>query len=298
MDNTTTAALLTILRQKLVPATQLAEVAEEHGDADRLLHELLDDVGGRELFPAEPALDVEGELDAARRDLDAWQDEGIRVVNVFDAQYPLNLRSVHDRPALLLIRGEIERRDETAVAVVGTRKASTEGLARATKLATQLVEAGHVVVSGLAAGIDTAAHTGAMQAGGRTVAVIGTGHRHSFPKPNTQLQQHLSETSAVISQFWPDQGPRPWTFPLRNAVMSGFALATVVVEASYTSGARIQARLALEHGRPVFMLQSLVDMHDWAKKYAERPGVYVISSTDEVVDKLSRLYPSELVAAS
>jgi DNA processing protein len=97
----------------------------------------------------------------------------------------------------------------------------------------------------------------------------------------------------VLSQFWPGQDPRKWTFPQRNAVMSGFARATVVVEASKTSGARMQARLAREHGRPVFLLSSLLE-HDWARDYRDRSGVYVVDEGAEVVDRLERLYADEL----
>ena len=283
-----------MLERKLVPATQLAEAAEEHGDAVGLLHEL---TMPSELIP-EDHVDIEEELAAGVRRVEEWQARGIQVLTVFDAGYPLNLRTVHDRPAVLTCRGQLDERDATSVAIVGTRRATDHGAARANKLATQLAESGYVIVSGLAAGIDTAAHTGALAAGGRTVAVIGTGLDHAYPKQNAKLQHRLSDESAVLSQFWPDQGPRPWTFPLRNTVMSGFALATVVVEASKTSGARMQARIALEHGRPVFLLQSLVDEHEWAQSYAERPGVYVVASTDVVVERLERLYSSELVVGS
>jgi DNA processing protein len=152
-------------------------------------------------------------------------------------------------------------------------------------------------VSGLAAGIDSAAHRAALDAGARTIAVIGTGLHHTFPKENAELQDRLCGEHAVISQFWPDQGPRKHTFPMRNAVMSGIARATVVVEASFTSGARMQARLALEHGRPVVLLKSLLDAHEWAREYAELPGVYVVEHIAEVVDQLDGLYSPRLSLA-
>jgi DNA processing protein len=123
--------------------------------------------------------------------------------------------------------------------------------------------------------------------------VIGTGQHHSFPKQNVELQERLSQEHAVISQFWPDQGARPWTFPQRNAVMSGLARATAVIEASHTSGAKMQARLALEHGRPVFLLRSLLE-HRWAQNYAERPGTYVVDGAEEIVEELDRLYSDDL----
>jgi len=176
---------------------------------------------------------------------------------------------------------------------VGTRRASSAGLERARQIAHQLVEARYVVVSGLAAGIDTASHVATLEAGGRTIAVIGTGLQHAFPKQNADLQRRLGEESAVLSQFEPGQEARKWTFPMRNAVMSGIARATVVVEATYTSGARMQARLALEHGRPVVLMESLLE-HEWARDYAERPGVRVVAEVAEVVDHLDRLYARDL----
>jgi len=193
---------------------------------------------------------------------------------------------------MLFVRGALLPSDERSIAVVGTRKPTDDGLARAVKMARRMVDAGYVVVSGLAAGIDTAAHRAALDADGRTIAVVGTGLRHCFPRENAELQAHLGKTSAVVSQFWPEQGPRPWTFPARNAVMSGFARATVVIEASQTSGARMQARLALEHGRPVFLLRSLME-HRWAQSHAERPGTHVIDTADQVIEILDREYATD-----
>jgi DNA processing protein len=171
---------------------------------------------------------------------------------------------------------------------VGTRSASRRGLLAATDFASELSSSGFTVVSGLAAGIDTAAHEATLNTGGRTIAVIGTGLRKSYPAKNASLQSRLSEESAVISQFWPDAPPTRTSFPMRNVVMSGIALATVVIEASGESGARMQARLALEHGRPVFLLRSLLE-HEWARDYAERAGTHVVSSPSEVIAGLERL---------
>jgi DNA processing protein len=151
-----------------------------------------------------------------------------------------------------------------------------------------LTSAGYVVVSGLAAGIDTAAHEAALATGGRTVAVIGTGLRHSYPPQNAQLQRRIAAEGAVVSQFWPEQPPTRLSFPRRNAVMSGCALGTVVVEASPRSGARLQTRLALAHGRPVFLWRALLDQ-PWALELAQRPGVYVIDEPGQIVETVERL---------
>jgi DNA processing protein len=190
-----------------------------------------------------------------------------------------------------MTKGETNVDDRLGIAIVGARKASDKGRRRAYELAHTLAERGVTVVSGLAAGIDTAAHTGALAAGGRTVAVIGTGLRRFYPAANRELQEEIARTGMVLSQFLPDAPPTKHSFPMRNAVMSGYAGATVVVEAAWKSGARMQARLALEHGRPVFLLDSLLE-HDWAHEYAKRPGVSIVSTADEVGERLSEVVAS------
>lgn len=291
MSTRETAGVLAIMarRDPELPWNRLAGAIEEEGSALGLL-ERLESAAGEQLFTVD---EKRVTLDELEDHVNEWETEGIRLVTVLDEQYPVNLRMVHDRPPVLFLRGQLEADDERSVAVVGTRKASPWGLEQSRAIARALVEAGYVVVSGLAAGVDTAAHTAALDAGGRTLAVIGTGLREYFPAANRSLQDRLGAEHAVISQFWPGQGARKWTFPQRNAVMSGFARATVVVEASHTSGAKMQARLALEHGRPVFLLRSLME-HAWAQKYREHPSVYVVEQGAEVVEHLQRLYSAQL----
>jgi DNA processing protein len=285
------AAVLALMARRKVEWNRLAGSIEEFGSALRLLEDL-EEANDPRLFAVESA---EVTLDQLEERVISYEREGIQLITVLDAAYPMNLRMVHDRPPALFLRGALSPADERSVAVVGSRKASPEGLEKAAEIARDLVARDYVVVSGLAAGIDTAAHRGAREAGGRTVAVIGTGLRHHFPKQNADLQDQLGRESAVISQFWPGQEARRWTFPQRNAVMSGFARATVVVEAGNTSGARMQARLAIEQGRPVFLLRSLL-RHQWAQTYAhERPSTYVVETSEEVVQHLDRLYADDLV---
>jgi DNA processing protein len=286
------AAVLALLSKpkRELPWNQLADAIEERGSAMALLDEL--SVDSERLFDVEDRKSLT--LDDLENMVVGWDAEGIKVVTVLDPSYPINLRMVHDRPPALFIRGELRPEDERSIAIVGTRKATEQGRRQAAEIAHAAVAAGFVVVSGLAAGIDTVAHTTALDDHARTVAVIGTGHHHSFPKQNAGLQKRLGTESAVLSQFLPDQGARRWTFPMRNAVMSGFARATVVVEAGHTSGARMQARLAIEHGRPVFLLRSLL-RHDWAKSFADsRPGTYVVDEGAEVLAHVERLYSEKL----
>jgi len=284
-----TAALL--LLQRLAKPRRAAELLEEHGDPIAALRAV---EGTTQLtLDAAASASHEAKLDEVVRELEALEAEGISLLTVLDDAYPRNLRLVYDRPLILWVRGALSEDDDRSVAVVGTRRASPAGLERARQISHQLVDAGYVVVSGLAVGIDAASHLAALEAGGRTIAVVGTGLRHAFPKENAELQRRLGDESAVLSQFEPNQEARKWTFPMRNAVMSGIARATVVVEATYTSGARMQARLALEHGRPVVLMKSLLE-HEWAQEYARRPGVHVVSEVAEVVDHLDRLYAPDL----
>lgn len=283
------AALLLLTR--LAKPRRAAELFEEHGDPLVALGAM--DSTAQLTLSSVPQPDFDADLDQICAELESLEAEGISLVTVLDEGYPLNLRLVYDRPLVVWVQGALAEGDHRSAAVVGTRKASPAGLERARQIAGQLVEAGYVVVSGLATGIDTAAHTAALNAGGRTIAVIGTGLRHAFPKQNAELQRRLGAETAVLSQFEPHQEARKWTFPMRNAVMSGIARTTVVVEATHTSGAKMQARLALEHGRPVVLMKSLLE-HEWARNYAQRPGVYVVSEVAEVIDHLDRLYAPDL----
>lgn len=282
---------------------EYAALVEERGSARAVLEDELatgGDPSGQQVLPTDEASGANHAqelVQAAGRDLNRWDAQGMRLATVLDPAYPANLRAVHDRPPMVFLAGTLTPQDGNGIAVVGARKATPQGLASATKIATHLTDCGYTVVSGLAAGIDTAAHTAALARNGRTVAVIGTGLARCYPPQNAALQRRIASQCAVISQFWPDAPPTRRSFPMRNAVMSGFALATVVVEASDTSGARMQARLALAQGRPVFLLASLVERQAWAKEYANRAGTHVAHTAEDVTTILERLIaPGSLVA--
>ncbi|SES44961.1 DNA processing protein [Streptomyces sp. yr375] len=280
------AALVALLRRGDRSWPELTDQIETVGSARDVLENALDASGQSALFDTGPAVD----LDAVAAEIAAWEREGMRFVTILDEDYPLYLRLVHQRPPFLFLRGTSVAAD-LRVAVVGTRTPTPEGIAHARAIAGGLAERGVTVVSGLAAGIDTAAHGTALAVGGRTVAVIGTGLRRTYPAQNAGLQRDITERGLVISQFWPDAPQSKASFPLRNAVMSGYSLATVVVEAAYRSGARMQARLALEHGRRVFLMRSLMT-HEWAREYANRPNTTVIDGPDDVFSRLDSLVPT------
>ena len=215
--------------------------------------------------------------------LASTESDGIRLTTVLDDDYPTNLRTIYNLPPFLFYLGTLQPDDARSVAVVGTRAASPEGIIRAERMARLLVEAGVTVLSGLARGIDTVAHRACLDAGGRTIAVLGSGIRCVYPPENADLAGRIADSGAVVSQFWPDSAPATYTFPRRNVVTSGMSQGTVVIEASATSGAKMQARLAIEHGKQVFLLRSLVTEREWARRYLQRPRVHEVSDVADIL---------------
>lgn len=262
---------------------------EEAGGALALLEQGGHDADATPTLPGlEARRPAEKLVEAASAALSRWEREGIRMLSVLDAEYPANLRAVHDRPPLVFVAGRLEPADARSVAVIGARQASREGLQMAGAISERLAALEYTVISGLAAGIDSSAHLAALDGQGRSVAVIGTGLRHVYPRQNASLHARLIERGAVISQFWPATPPSRTTFPMRNALMSGMALANVIVEATHNSGARAQARSALAHGRPVLLLRGLLSQ-SWARELASRPGTHVVDSPESVIDTVARL---------
>ncbi|MEU2762948.1 DNA-processing protein DprA [Streptomyces sp. NPDC007094] len=233
----------------------------------------LDDAGAR----------VDNEL-AAASNADA------RLVTVLDKDYPANLRLIGNLPPFLFYRGELDQRDARSIAIVGTRQASEDGLRRAARMARELVEHDVVIASGLAKGIDAAAHQATLSAGGRTFAVMGTGIAAPiYPAENRPLAKAiLAAGGALLSQFWPTSSPAKYTFPRRNVVTSGTTLGSVVIEASSTSGAKMQARLAAEHGKLVFLIRSLADTQPWAQKMLNEDRAVLVTSSSDITDRLGQ----------
>lgn len=271
------AALVALLRTR--PGgrswTELADRIADAGTAYGVWQELGAD--SPTLFDPD-----EGPLSAATADLRAWVEEGLRVLTFLDDDFPSQLREIQEMPPILFARGTLAA-DERGVSVVGSRAATPEALRFAERTATELVRAGVTVISGLAAGVDTAAHRAALAAGGRTVAVIGTGIRRCYPQENQGLQDRIAAEGLVLSQFWPDATPQRHSFPMRNAVMSGYGRATIVVAAGEKSGARIQARVAVAHGRPVILTDAVVQGTQWGRALRGRAGVHVAGTVPEAV---------------
>ncbi|WP_018350361.1 DNA-processing protein DprA [Longispora albida] len=270
-----TAATLALLRAPVRDHRRILADALDAESALRILHERL---GGALPIGEDP---VEMALAEAEGQIAAWATSGITTLSVFDEAYPARLRSIKQMPPLIFTRGLL-RDDHRAVAVVGSRSASPDRLRVASTIARTLAQHDVTVVSGLARGVDTAAHTGALTAGGRTVAVIASGPDISYPPENAELHETIAAAGLLLSAYAPGTPVAKEQFLARNAIMSGYAAATIVVEAEYRSGARAQARMALEHGRPVVFPEHLL-RHEWARDYAgNKPGVYVAKDPDHL----------------
>lgn len=279
------AALLALLRSRRKGQSwgSIAATVAAEGSALAVLSEEDDALIPSPTFAAE--------LDVSAEELSAWSEAGYRFVTVLDPNYPRRLRDVREMPPFLFYAGDLRAADD-GMSVVGSRAVSEggRGLARAT--AELLVEEGLTVIAGLAEGIDTAAHRAALDAGGRTVAFIGTGISRHYPASNAPLQDEIAQRGLVLSQFYPDAPPTKSSFPMRNASMSGYGLATIVIEAGEHSGSRIQARVAGQHGRPVILTSRVVESTKWGRALAGTSNVTVVGNLAEMRDAVRKVRES------
>jgi len=215
------------------------------------------------------------------------ETRGYRLLCLTDSDYPSNLKSIPDPPVVLYVDGSIEPRDLVAVSVVGSRAASPMGCAFTERLCMDLAKSGVTVVSGLAVGIDSAAHRGALKGEGRTVAVLGCGLNVDYPRENRNLRESIPASGAVLTELSLGTVPAPGHFPQRNRIISGLALGVVVVEAAHRSGSLITARLALEQGREVFAVPGLarhyrsVGPHKLIKQ-----GAKLVENAEDVLEEI------------
>ncbi len=214
----------------------------------------------------------------------------IKIVTILDPDYPQLLREINDPPPVLYIKGQYTKEDAIAIGIVGTRRASQYGRMIATKLAKEISQLGLAVVSGMAMGIDTAAHYGALQAGGRTIAVLGSGLLNIYPTINRHLAEKISSSGLLISEFPLHSRPSKWTFPQRNRIISGLTRGIVVVEAPLRSGALITARFALEHGREVFAVPgNITNTGSAGPNRLIKDGAKLIETAADIVDEFPDL---------
>ena len=228
-------------------------------------------------------------------------DLGAHIITAQDDEYPPALREIHDPPMVLYVRGEITERDRHAVAVVGSRKASHYATECAKKLSFQMAYAGLTVISGLARGIDTAAHQGALAAKGRTLAVIGAGLGELYPPENAQLADRIASSGAVLSEFPIDTKPDRQTFPIRNRIVTGCSFGVLVVEAGANSGALISANMAAEQGRTLYAVPGRIDSPAaLGSNRLLQQGAKLVITVDDILDDLPMIFKEqpELPAAA
>ncbi len=212
----------------------------------------------------------------------------LRLLYPGDTEFPTNLASSAHCPERLFYRGTLEPTDTAAVALVGSRNCSDQGREAAFSLASDLASSGVCVVSGLALGIDGAAHRGALAAGGRTIAVLGTGLDRIRPLEHLELSNDIADSGAVVSQFAPcfTGYHRGRNYLMRNAVIAGLSQVLVVVEARARSGSLSAVRWAIEQGRPVGLLSSLVESQDWARAMVENDQAFQVDAAEDILKRL------------
>jgi len=210
----------------------------------------------------------------------------LKILTQDDKEYPENLKNIYDPPIVLYIKGELKEEDKFSIAIVGSRRASFYGLSLAEKFAFELAGCGFTVISGMARGIDTCAHKGALKEGGRTIAVMGSGFNHIYPEENKKISEKISQNGAVISELPVEAKPLPQNFPRRNRVISGLSLGVLVIEAAQNSGALITADFALEQGREVFALPGKVDSHtSFGTNGLIKQGAKLVSCVDDILEE-------------
>ena len=287
--------------QELLDAVRLALVS---GVGPRTWQTLIERFGTpRAVLDAPPSMlrEVSGigpklsqAIAAARESVDAEEEiahcaaNGVEILTRASPAYPAPLATIPDPPAVLFVQGTIAPSDSLAVAIVGSRHGTHYGVSQAEKLAGALARAGLTIVSGLARGIDAAAHRGALAAGGRTLAVLGSGVLNIYPPEHVELARQVRNRGALISESPPRAAPLSGAFPQRNRILSGLAMGVVVVEASSRSGALITARHAMEQGREVFAVPGRIDNRNSQGCHRLiRDGAKLVESADDVYRRLA-----------
>ncbi len=219
---------------------------------------------------------------------------GAKVICRFDENYPRQLATIHDPPIVLYVHGEITPADELAIGVVGSRRTSVYGLESAKKLSYQIAYAGITVISGLARGIDTAAHQSALAAKGRTIAVIGSGLMELYPPENQGLADKIIESGAVVSEFSMATKPDRQTFPIRNRIISGWSSGVLVIEAGASSGALITTAQALDQGRSLYAVPGPINRptSTGCNRLIQQGAKLVLDASD-ILEDLDQLLPAK-----
>ncbi len=244
------------------------------------------------------SLDISADLSSIREGTEFLEEmrfierEGIRAISLLDEDYPDLLRHINDPPPVLFVKGSLPEIDTCAIAVVGSRRCSVYGINMSEKISYSLAEKGITVVSGMARGIDTAAHRGALKAKGMTVAVLGSGFSNIYPPESECLAGQISDYGAVITEYTSKVEPLKANFPRRNRIISGLSRGVVVVEAGHKSGAMITAGIALDQGREVFAVPGRVDtVFSKGTNYLIQNGAKLVADIEDILEELGPFEP-------
>ncbi|MBU8907024.1 DNA-processing protein DprA [Desertibacillus haloalkaliphilus] len=220
--------------------------------------------------------------------LSLYERKNIIPITIVDESYPTLLKQIYDPPWVLYSMGDLQLLEhQLTIAVVGTRQPSSNGLHSMKKILTPLIGQGWTIISGLAIGIDTYAHKLALVGQGRTIAVLGSGFFHIYPKQNQSLAAHLSREHLLLSEYPPHQKPQRWQFPVRNRIISGLSLGTLIVEAKEKSGSLITADQALEQGREVFAMPgSVLEERSMGTNRLIQQGAKLVMTDTDIVNEL------------
>lgn len=288
-------ALVALNMIEHVGPVRVRQLLEHFGDASKILsaskHQLLH-VRGIGEETAQSIASWETSVDLAA-ELKRIADSGCEIVIQTDENYPPSLREIYDPPFVLYVKGRLSAKDRNSVAMVGSRMTTHYGIEVARKLGYQLAYVGVTVVSGGARGIDTAAHQGALAGKGRTICVLGTGINIVFPPENAELFERIASNGAVVSQYPFNRKADKQSFAIRNRIVAGMTLGTVVVEANLTSGALITANFATEYGRQVFAVPGRIDSprskgcHELIKK-----GAKLCEGAEDILSEFEYLFPA------
>lgn len=261
------------------------------GTPEAVFNASLKDLSAVEGIGQKRAQEIKGfrEWDTLEKDMERLKTEGVKLLKSESDQYPEGLNDLGEHaPLVIYMKGDIIEEDRFSLALVGSRKPTTYGLGVAEKLAGDLAEMGFTVVSGLARGIDTAAHIGSLKRGGRSIAVLGSGIDVSYPAENKGLMERMARTGAVLSEYPPRTAPLRENFPRRNRLISGLSLGVLVVEAAARSGALITARCALDQNREVFSVPGNINSpFSEGTNMLIKDGARIVTSAEDVVEELA-----------
>src|SRR5271155_3046833 len=269
--------------------TRIKKLIEHYGTAERVFHASLTELEASGM-PAVSAQSIATgkSYELALQECAKAVEAGARVIALSDPEYPPRLKEIYDPPVVLFVKGSVEVLAKPGIAMVGTRHPTPYGTGMAERLSTDLAARGLVIISGLARGVDTASHRGAVAAKGKTVAVLGTGIDVMYPKENTRLtEQIVALGGALISEFPVGTPPTPQNFPIRNRIISGMSVGVLVVEAAEDSGTRITSRLALEQNRDVYAVPgNVTNKGSWGPNTLIKQGAKLVATWEDVWEEL------------